>query len=519
MIPADPEPNELVYFEYSGTDIDDRITSIDWFIEDDGSYGTTNTDVTYGRDDTVPHSGGQGTDWYGQSGNVGAFTNPGEHNVSIVIHWNDGFTDQTINYDKDFTQNLFSGPTISFSQSPAQVTLGSGVVFTNTSTNTGRVGLGLPDHEEYEWTWYDGTIEESESDKQYSYNFEKTTSSIDCSARLCAEWSDGWDTLITCISQDVVFATTVTITPEDCYYRIEVIGTSSDGSVSGYGWTVSSGTTETGPWTEIWQSPVDMDQQSKTICFTSVGWYKIEGFVYGSGDTTSDYETWYIEETCPGTVGTSVYNIWNGTGVLDIGTDWVHSGVGTESEVAMYRGTNGLLLSSTQNNDIIYFNNSENVNINDYDFLSFWINIKSWPKGGEVTIKLHSTSNSDPTKNVKMSDYIIFEKMNEWQRVMIPVYKFQIPNDTSKVGWPTFINELTYTMRRSVNFWIDDIALTAGKLVTLGICTPELETYQVPDGTGGPPQYVPCRELNPVPQPRDLVPRTKKTGTRPKIGN
>ena len=159
MTPVDPEPNTQVFFEYSGLDIDDRITSIDWIIYDSGVYGNTDTTTTSGRDDTVAHTDGEGTDWYGQSKTSGAFTNPGVHNVEIVVHWDDGFSDQTINYNKDFTQERFTGPTIDFTQAPTQAVIGATVEFTNTSTNVGRVGLGLPDNLEYEWKWYeDGSL-------------------------------------------------------------------------------------------------------------------------------------------------------------------------------------------------------------------------------------------------------------------------------------------------------------------------------------------------------------------------
>jgi len=305
MTPANPDPNEPVSFKYSGTDVDNTITSIAWVIEDTGIYGTTNTSTSTARDDDVPHTEGRGTDWCGESAQSGAFTNPGSHKVSIVISWWDGFNTQTMNYEEYFDQRVFTGPSISFDQVPAQAVLASGVKFVNTSTNTSRVGLGLPNCTQYDWTWTDGLITDGATDKPYGFEFERVPNSVDCSVKLCASWSDGWQTKYTCHEEAVVFKTTVTITEEDCYYKLNLIGTSDDGTISGYSWTVSSGITENGPWVEVWNSPTNMDQNPKTICFTSVGWYKIDGYIYGGG-TTTDNEIIYITEVCPATVSGTV---------------------------------------------------------------------------------------------------------------------------------------------------------------------------------------------------------------------
>jgi len=499
MIPSNPDPNEQVYFIYSGTDIDDRITSIDWTINDSGPYGNTNTTTTSGRDDTVAHADGEGTDWYGQGQTDGAFTNPDIHNIEIVIHWNDGFSNQVINYDKDFIQNKFSGPALSFSQNPPQATISSGVEFINTSINVGRVGLGLPDHIEYEWTWYDDTLIETIDDQNYSYKLVKTPVTTDCEVELCADWSDGWETMTTCLREDVVFDTTVTVTPEDCYYVIDVIGTSSDGSVSGYGWTISSGTSSSGVWIDIWNSPTGISQKEKTLCFSSTGWYKIEGSVYGTGTTTSDYETLFINETCPDSG--SKYNIWNGTGVLDVGSDWNHMEKGIESSVAMHLGTNGLLVEDSIANDIIEFHRSgySEIDINNYDFLSFWMNIKHWQQGTDIKIKLDSTlGNSGVELNV--SNYVVEERLNIWHRVMIPLQRFRITADESQVGWPTYVNRLVFTIEGEIDFWLDDISLIIGEVVTIPVCTPNMETHQA--GASPSPHLInvqPCSNAYPRP--------------------
>jgi hypothetical protein len=300
MTPANPLPNEPVSFQYTGTDLDDTITNIAWNISDNGSYGSTDTlSPTHARDDVVPHTAGEGTDWYLETPNSGSFTNPGSHPVTLVISWWDGFTTQTMNYNESFTQGRFSGPAINFMQDPAEAEKDSQIEFENLSTDTDRVGLGLPDHFEYTWVWTDGTNEETIADKPFGYELIKTPTTASCKVELCAQWSDGWDTHNECLEKDVVFKTTVTVSEEDCYYNLNLIGTSDDGSVSGYGWTVYSGVDNSGPWTEQWSSPQGMEQNDKKICFATLGWYKIVGTVYGTGASTMDEEIMQITQVCP----------------------------------------------------------------------------------------------------------------------------------------------------------------------------------------------------------------------------
>ncbi len=299
MSPTTPDPNEVITFQYTGTDIDDAITNIAWTIADSGAYGNTDTTAaTNARDDVISHSEGLGTDWYGQSSTAGAFTNPGSHQVSIVVSWWDGFNTQTINYNEIYTQGRFTGPTVNFTQLPLEAVVASEIIFTNTSSDVERVGLGLPNNKEYTWTWTDAAVSEIESDKSYNYQLSKTPTSANCQVELCAEWSDGWDTQNTCVEKDVVFETIVTVSVEDCYYNLDIIGTSDDGSVTGYGWTVYSGSSSTGPWSETWASPVAIEQISNKVCFCVLGFYKIEGTVYGTGASTSDNEIIEVLEVC-----------------------------------------------------------------------------------------------------------------------------------------------------------------------------------------------------------------------------
>lgn len=462
-------PSTVVSFNYIGTNPDSRIIGIDWTINDDTN--TVISDVL--PSNTVYHSNGEGASWYGNLTTSGAFTNPDGHLIELKVYWNDGWDDNEVNYSETITQGRFTGPTVSFSQNPDQATVGSGISFINTSTDVDMVGLGLPNHEEYKWVWYDESSEEVETDKPYSYIFNKISNSVECSVKLCAEWSDGFDSHITCVTEDVVFGTIVTITPENCFYNLDIIGTSSDGTISAYSWVVSSGISNTGPWTEIWSSPVGMDQKEKPICFSSVGWYKIEGFIYGSGAITSDHDTLFVDTVCEGGE-CDILNIWNGTGVLDAGSDWVHSGVGVESSIAMYQGTNGMLIGNSLNEDELIFHTTGyfDVNINDYDFLSFWINMKELESGKDIELRLYSTNDSTNGDVLYLSNYIILDRLNEWQRPMIFLDRFNITYNDEE-SQPTYVNKLVFTLQGKTDFWIDNINLITGGLLTIAVCSPD----------------------------------------------
>lgn len=299
MTPSDPIPNTPISFQWTGSDSDDKITSIDWIINDSGSYGNTNTiSGSINKNNVVEHTNGLGTDWKNQVGISGAFTNPGSHNVEIIIHWYDGFSMQQINYDEDFTQNKFSGPAVNFLQDPLKTDIGISTTFSNTSSSVSRVGTGLPNGEEYDWTWTDDGDITTKNNKNYAYELVQTPDSANCICKLCANWQDGWENQITCEEKDVIFDTVVTVSIELCYYNLSIVGTSSDGSVTGYSWTISSGISDNGPWVDIWNSPTDLYQNDKDIGFTAVSYYKITGYVYGTGITTSDDEVIYVSSVC-----------------------------------------------------------------------------------------------------------------------------------------------------------------------------------------------------------------------------
>ena len=102
----------------------------------------------------------------------------------------------------------------------------------------------------------------------------------------------------------------ITITEVECYYNLNIVGTSSDGSVSGYSWDIYRSTSSeiNGPYELMWYSPVGIDQNNKKASFTEENYFKIVGYAYGTGTTTSGYDYLYIDEICvSGTEGEIEY--------------------------------------------------------------------------------------------------------------------------------------------------------------------------------------------------------------------
>ena len=495
MVPANPSPDEIVTFQWTGIDVDSTISSIDWQISDSGVYGNTDTqNLGAGKNDIIDHINGLGTDWCGDTATAGAFTNPGTHNVFIVITWYDGFSNQTIPYNKDFTQGTFSGPAVNFAQDPTELPFGDSVSFDNTSTNTDRVGRGLPNCEEYDWEFNDNGTITTETNKLYTYAFTFTPTTISGIVTLTANWQDGWQNLTSSIQKSVVFATTVTIAPEDCYYSMDIIGTSSDGSITGYSWEIYKDTTVSGigPWDLVWSSPVGLDENNKKMCFTSVGYYRIKGYVYGLGATTSDYEDLLVNVVCP--VSDSFVYVWNGTGIEDTGGDWDHSGSGFESEDAKYSGTNGLDATGLHKGNKVKFNKSWSViDISDYDLLVMWINIRGVSSGADIEVYLHNVIFSQGDK-LNLSNYIDINDTNTWQKVSIPLEDFNI-NTYLIPGDAAFVNRLTLAPTGDIGIYLDDIVFAMGVITTVytavPVCRPEVLSDEIGE------KSVHAREIKP----------------------
>jgi len=289
-------PDTPVFFKYSGSDIDTRITGIDWVI-----YDSTNSyHVDQASSTIVGHYNGPGTGWYGHPATPGAYGTSGTHNVAIVVHWDngiDGTNTTDVTYDEDFIQDLFSGPTLGIDQIPEPTIFDSTTSFVNTSTNTSRVGTaGIG--EEYDWRLDDDGSITDVLDVPFSYIFKVAASNVSATVRLVAHWNDGFSDQTTSLTINIVFQAKITITQEDCYYVFSITGSSTGGGApTGYRWRIFRD--PDGSNTLIWTSPTDIDQESRRYYFTHVDTYRIEGSVYGAGSPTLDTEDVEITDICP----------------------------------------------------------------------------------------------------------------------------------------------------------------------------------------------------------------------------
>jgi len=461
-------PDTPVTFKYTGTDVDNAISVIHWFITDSGAYGNTDSShFSQPKTTIVDHPNGIGTDWFGNAGNVGAFTNPGSHAVDTTIVWWDGFTLHALNYGESFTQSRFTGPSLDFYQDPSEAVVYSGVKFINTSSGVSRVGTGLPNGDEYSWTYtVQSGIFSSASDVNYAYEFEVEPTEVSGLVTLCAEWSDGWDTTDSCTDKNVVFATVVTITEDDCYYNLHIDGTSGDGTVTGYSWEIYQTTVSgvAGPWELLWTSPTGIDQQDKKVFFTSEDYFKVTGYIYGSGAPSSDDQILYATEICA--AGDCVQPVWNGTGPLDFGGDWTHKNDGIEASYAKYAGSNGLHVKSTDVN--VEFESPFAEDLSGYTVLDLRFKPVTWgdvSNDVSVSFDIGGSVNISAHVNLGSSDY---------QQVLIPLELFGLP------GWdggsPVEVTNLYMDSIGDIEYYIDDIGFAVGTVVStpIDICGPDL---------------------------------------------
>jgi len=379
----------------------------------------------------------------------GAFTDPGTHNVAITVYWNDGFDDQIVNYNEDVIQDYFAGPTVDFNQIPNPVSVTSGVEFNNITVDSenrvGTAGAG----EEYDWEWNDNGTIDNVNDVPYSYVYSNTPYSDDVTIELCAHWNDGWTDHETCELKQLAIKTTITVVQVDCYYELTIFGTSTDGSVSGYDWQIERSTTSgiAGPYELIWESPTGLDQKEKTVAFTELNYFKITGYVHGTGDTTSDSEIINVDVVCPGEECALI--IWNGTGIFDTGGDWEHSGYGTEASYAKYEGTNGLDATNFTAGSEIYFEDTNENDVSDYDLLSMYINFKELETAKDITLYFEEGN------SINLIDYLESYNLNVWQRVLIPLEAFGLTQ-------PINLKKLTYSSGGNHGFYLDNVEFVMG---------------------------------------------------------
>ena len=233
-----------------------------------------------------------------------------------------------------------------------------------------------------------------------------------------------------------------------------------------------------GPWNLVWTSPTSMDQITKSICFTSVGYYDIKGYVHGTGTTTYDNEELIVSVVCP---SVAMAYVWNGTGIDDTGCDWTHSGSGIETAGSKHSGTNGLDATGLHQGNKIRFNKDWSMlDISDYDLLVMWVNVRSISSGADMQVYLKYMFQQGDTLN--LSDYININSLNVWQKVVIPledfnISSFLIPGDT------TFVDRVTLEPTGDIGIYLDDVVFSLGTVSTVysavPVCRPETVSYEV----------------------------------------
>lgn len=169
----------------------------------------------------------------------------------------------------------------------------------------------------------------------------------------------------------------------------------------------------------------------------------------------------------------STYAIWDGNAVGDTWPDWISTGFGIEDGSAAYESGNGLLITGAVVGDSILLHNTDytEININNYTFLAFWLNVRDWVDNQDITFSLYSTINKSSTY-LSLSTYFNFDKLQQWQRIMVPLERLNIRQSTELIGSPTYVNELEFILQPGIDFWLDNISLVVGEWRDLSIGPP-----------------------------------------------
>jgi hypothetical protein len=170
----------------------------------------------------------------------------------------------------------------------------------------------------------------------------------------------------------------------------------------------------------------------------------------------------------------TVSYIWNGTGNADVYGDWIHSGEGVEVPAAMYRGTNGMSVIGVANNTEMVFTSNTLKYLDNFDFLSFWVNIRSWEIGRDFKIKLEN-SDGYQSDTLKMANYIDYFNTLDWQRVVIPLHIFNMNSEA--------IDTVRFILTKHLDFWMDELMLTLGSSIIIPVGKPDMETQDVGNKT------------------------------------
>lgn len=148
--------------------------------------------------------------------------------------------------------------------------------------------------------------------------------------------------------------------------------------------------------------------------------------------------------------------IWNGTGAQDSGGDWSHLGHGTESAEARYSGSNGLDATSFTSSKKIYFQDINDNNVDDYNTLRMYINLREWPENANALVYFEEGN------SVNLSEYLKTYNLDRWQEVVIALDDFGLTA-------PINLNKLTIESRSSIGLYLDDVEFVVGVQITTHI--------------------------------------------------
>lgn len=176
---------------------------------------------------------------------------------------------------------------------------------------------------------------------------------------------------------------------------------------------------------------------------------------------------------CTGEGYDYIYGIWDGTGVDDTEDDWDRSGYGSETAAAKHTGTYGLDASGFSAGKKIVFTALPYtfIDLHNYDFLRFWINIKHWSFSKDVFITFFT--DTEQSISIELSKYVYETKNDVWQKALIPVEDFGFSTSDS-----VYIQKLRFEPNGEVGFWLDDVDLAVGitEVQSVAVCPPTVTT-------------------------------------------
>lgn len=139
--------------------------------------------------------------------------------------------------------------------------------------------------------------------------------------------------------------------------------------------------------------------------------------------------------------------IWNGEGSY-----WTPGDQGSAETYAAKTGAYGWDSSPTALGQDTKFDHGANMDITQYDILSFWLQPKAYPAGSDLQVLWKTAAGGTPGNTLSIEDYVTDMDLDEWQHVEVPIADFALGADVDKVVFK-------YASHGGQQFWFDDIKL------------------------------------------------------------